>query len=77
MGASSIKRSVVKVTQPARTSIGNFNFKEDIGVRPRALIRPDTQFINLIGYTVTIISARKCKLKGDTKKRFLFASLSI
>ena len=52
MVASSIKRSVVKVTRSARASTGNFHFEDDIGLRPRALIRPDTQLINSIGYTV-------------------------
>ena len=52
MVASSIKHSVVKAMRPARTSTGNFHFKDDIGIRPGVLIRPDTQLINLIGYTV-------------------------
>ena len=52
MVASRIKHSVVKVTRPARTSTGNFHFEDDIGIRPEVLIRPDTQFINSIGYTV-------------------------
>ena len=52
MVASSTKRSVVKVTWSARTHTGNFHFKDDIGVRHGVLIRPDTQFINSIGYTV-------------------------
>ena len=54
MVASSTKRSVVKVTRPARASTENFHFKGDIGIRPRAIIRPDTQLINSIGYTVTM-----------------------
>ena len=49
---SSIKRSVVNVARLARTSTENFHFEDDIGLRPGVLIRPDTQFINSIGYTV-------------------------
>ena len=52
MVASSIKRSVVKATRPARTRTGNFHFEDDIGLRPGVIIRPDTQFINSIGYTL-------------------------
>ena len=54
MVASSIKRSVVKVMRPASTRTGNFHFEDDIGIRPGVLIRPDTQFINSIGYTIYV-----------------------
>ena len=52
MVAPSSKRLVVKVMRSAHTRTGSFRFEDDIGVRPGVLIRPDTQFINSIGYTV-------------------------
>ena len=52
MVASSLKCSVVNAVRPARASSGNFHFEDDIGIKPRVFIRPDTQLINSIGYTV-------------------------
>ena len=45
-----MKKKRQKVTRSARTRTGSFRFKDNIGV----LIRPDTQFINSIGYTVVM-----------------------
>ena len=52
MVAPCTKRLVVKVTRSARTRTGSFRFEDDIGIRPGVLLRPDTQFVNSIGYTV-------------------------
>ena len=60
MVASSIKRLVVKVTRSAHASTKNFHFEDDIGVRPRTLIRPDTQLLNSIGYTVIMSDISAC-----------------
>ena len=47
MDALSTKRLVVKVTRSLRTSTESFRFKDDIGIRPGVLIRPDTPLVNL------------------------------
>ena len=52
MVAARTKILVVNATRPTRASSGNFYFEDDIGVSPRALIRPDKQLINSIRYTV-------------------------
>ena len=69
MLAPSIKRLVVKVTRSARTRTGSFRFEDDIGIRPGVLIRPDTQFINSIGYTVFMSDYNFSALQ-DLKKEF-------
>ena len=60
MVESRVKRLVVNAARSTRADSGNFHFEDNIGVSPRALIRPDTQLINSIGYTVfmSVISAR-------------------
>ena len=46
MVAPSTKRSVEKVARPSHISTESFRFEDDIGVRTRVLIRPDTQLVN-------------------------------
>ena len=45
MVAPSTKRLVVKDTRSTRISTESFRFKDNIGIRPGVLIRPDTQLV--------------------------------